>query len=328
MTEEVPLSAAASSRGFSLLTVAVTLVTGAYGASFWVDRPDGPSDHDYEEAGRAIRAAYAPGDRIILAPFYATRLLEAVGDLDVVAPREPLAEDLRAHRHAIVAGLTDAVDALGLALEAAGLERLARVTHGPALVVARYRVRRPWAVAFDAREALPRASVWYEQADGQIERCGEWSATNGQGGALGRWVCPRDRDWFYVAPEYHRMGDQLRLCLWAHPPSGGRLVVTFGGVPMTGHLFGHAGHTLNGSVYARERVDLDVAIGDGAPQRFAFALDEHWRPFALATPTTGTATVSFAVSSPDPGANHFCFVADTRAPVLSSSTTSTAGGAR
>jgi hypothetical protein len=327
MTEEVPLSAAASSRGFSLLTVAVTIVSGAYGASFWLDRPEGPTDAAYADAGRAIRARYAPGDRVILAPAYATRLLEAVGDLDVVAPRAPLAEDLRAYRHVIVAGLTDAVDTLGPALEASGLERLERGVYGPALVVARYRVRRPWSVAFDARAALPKARVWYETPDGRVERCGEWSATNGQGGALGRWLCPRDRDWFYVAPEYHRMGDQLRLCLWAHPPSGGRLVVAFGDVPMTGHLYGHAGHTLNGSVYARERVDLDVAIGDGAPQRFAFALDEHWRPFALATPTTGTATVSFAVSSPDPGANHFCFVADTRAPALGPTATSTVGGA-
>jgi hypothetical protein len=51
---------------------------------------------------------------------------------------------------------------------------------------------------------------------------------------------------------------------------------------------------------------------EGQRTRFPLGLDENWRPIALLTPQTGTATVSFGVSTPDAGTNHFCFDADMR----------------
>ena len=143
-------------------------------------------------------------------------------------------------------------------------------------------------------------------------RCDRWERKNKQGGPPGRWVCPKDGDWFYVAPQWHRMGDHLRRCLWAHPPTSGRLSIRFTDVPLDGVLAGRAGHTLFSSDRARAPVMLDVQFGTDVPQRFAFGLEDFFKPFRIQIPTATTATVTFSVSSPDAGANHFCFVADVR----------------
>jgi hypothetical protein len=109
------------------------------------------------------------------------------------------------------------------------------------------------------------------------------------------------------------MGEEVRFCLWSHPPTQGRLVISFPDVPLTGQLYGRAGHTANSSQHAHAPVNLDVEVGQLRPQRFTFELAETFRPFVLDVPNVGTATVTFAVSSPDAGANHFCWVADLRA---------------
>lgn len=96
------------------------------------------------------------------------------------------------------------------------------------------------------------------------------------------------------------------------PPNQGRLLVSYPNVPLRGHLYGRGGHTANSSVFARAPVNLEVTVGDLPAQRFKFELKDTDRPFMLSIPETGTATVTFAISSPDAGTNHFCFWADIR----------------
>ena len=294
------------------LGLAAILVTGLFGAMFWITHDAGPDRETIAEAAAVVRAGYQDGDLVFLVPFYATRAREFLGDLEgVLAVRDPLDEDLAVHPRVWVFGLFGAADPLADWLLSAGNVRVDRSVVSGEIVVDLYKTGSAEQVIFDFVEALPRARVWHEKSGQQIE-CDAWHANNGQGGPHGRWACPYDKDWFYVAPEWHRMGEHLRFCLWAHPPNEGRLMIRYAEVPGFGVLAGRGGHTLNATRYARERVDLEVTVGSGPAQVYSFGLEDTYEPFRLRMTSLSTTTVTFAISSPDAGANHFCFVADVR----------------
>ncbi len=295
-----------------VLAAALLVGTGVYGLGFWLLSDRGPDPSAFEPAARIVRQGSQPGDLILLAPAYATRAREYLGDLHPLAVRDPLAEDYEVRRRVWVFALFGAGAPVGRGLQRLGfVPQLRHQSEG--ISVLRYD-RAPRAeVTFDFVDAIAQARVSLERGTAR-EPCDQWRRTNGQGGAFGRWSCPTDPSWQYVAPEWHRMGDHLRWCLWAHPPHEGHLVIRYPRIALDGAIVGRAGHTLNSSRYARAPVFLDVSW-DGVPaQRFTFGLEDHFRPFRVAVPTATTATVSFAVSSPDAGANHFCFVADLRRP--------------
>ncbi|MCK6547176.1 hypothetical protein L6R52_15100 [Myxococcota bacterium] len=296
------------------LALVLLLVSGVFGAGFWITRDRGPGADAFPKATDVVRAGHREGDLVFLVPSYATRARESLGaELPALAVRDPLAEDLAVHPRVWVIGLFGEGVALRERMTAAGLKIIDMKEPAPGITVDLWETPAKERVVYAFRDELRRAKVWHEK-DGQRTMCSTWTEKNGQNGPYGRWACPYDADWFYVAPQWHRMGEEMRLCLWAHPPSQGRLVIAFPDVPMTGQLFGRGGHTDNATRNARAAVDLDVEVGQEPPQRFTFALEETFRPFVLTTPATGTATVTFAVSSADAGANHFCFVADVRAP--------------
>lgn len=298
-------------RAVGAVCALAVLGSGSYGAIFWLARDTGPPPERFVDAARVIREGHREGDLIFLVPFYATRAREHLGDLHPLAVRDPLSEDLATHPRVWVFGLFGEGRRVGGELLKAGFTREVESEPVPGITVDRFRTNASMVARYSFLEHIRSARVHHEK-DGTRTPCASWSETNGQGGPLGRWVCPYDSEWFYVAPEWHRMGEHLRLCLWAHPPNQGRLVISFPNVPLTGQLYGRAGHTLNASLHARAPIYFDVEIGDHA-QRFTFDLLDHDRPFILSTRGTGTATVSFAVSTPDAGANHFCFDAEMRA---------------
>lgn len=301
-----PLSKPAAPRGVAALGLLAALGGGLYGTAFWLTVDDGPSAEAIASAASTIRESHQPRDLILVVPHYATRVYEHLGDLGPLAVQAPLEEDFDAHPRVWVFGIFGEGEALVEALVARGFTKTA-YDAPPGITVARLD-HDANDVKYDFLARLRDASVFHEK-NGERIACREWDP--GRGGA-GRWACPYDKEWFYVAPEYHFMGDHTRLCLWAHPPGEGRLVVQYPNVPLAGRLHGRAGHTLNGSVNARAPIDLDVAIDGAPPQRFVFEVEEYYEPFFVRTATTGTATVSFAVSTTDAGVNHFCFTADVR----------------
>ena len=301
-----------AANALGLVSAALVLITGIGASVFWIGRDQGPPPEAFGPAAEVVRQGWQPGDLLLLVPAYATRAREHLGDLRPVATRTPLAEDFAAHQRVWVFGLFGEGEGLRADLEASGLELEAKASPSPGITVDRYRVKAPATVGYRFVDQLRGAKVMYEQPDGVLEPCDQWTDDNGHGGkGYGRWKCRRDSEWFYVSPEWHRMGDHLRLCLWAHPPNGGRLLIRYPSVPLTGVIHGRAGHTLNGSMHARAPIHLDVHVGSLPHQRYSFGLHEHYRPFALQTPV-GTPTLTFAVSTPDAGANHFCFSADVR----------------
>ena len=306
-----------SNRGVAVLGSAfclvVTLTSGIYGTVFWLGRDQGPTRPQHEQASAALRENYEADELIILLPHYATMAREFLGDLHPVASRKPLALDWSGHRRVWVYALFGAGQNLHPEIEAAGHHHDARVFDEYGITVDVYSVTSSMTTVYSFRDRLKDARVFHELKSGVHEPCDQWSDTNGQGGVgYGRWSCQKDKEWFYVAPQWHRMGDHLELCLWAHPPNEGKLVIQFADVPMNGDLHGFAGHTLNGSLHARAPIDLEVSISGQAPQTFRFELDEYYRRFALETPKARTATVTFKVSTRDAGANHFCFSAGIR----------------
>ncbi len=298
-------------RSTSLL---IGLALAVYGTTFFVLARRGPGAEAVRRAAFDLRRVHAPGDLVLLAPAYATRAREYLGDLEPVAPLRPELEDLQVHANVQVLGLFGAAERLRPDFVAAGLE-----LHSPGegdVVVDVYRNPRAWSVQRDLRDALNGARVELRQSD-RREACDQKKSTTKQGAPGLRWTCPRDAEWQYVAVEWHRMGDAPRRCFWAHPPSDGQLWIHFPDVLLRGELVGHGGHTLQAVGAARAPVELGVAIDDGSGrfERFSFAVADTWRPFRVALgPRARTGTVSFAIWSEDAGANHFCFAADIRAP--------------
>ncbi len=293
------------------LSLVVLLATGLYGIGFWLLDDRGPPPEAIETAALQLRAEARPGDLIFILPRYATRPRQWLGDLEPLTVEDPLLEDFAVHPRAWVFGMFGAAESLRPRMEAAGNALEKTMSPAPGITIDLYRTWADALTVYSFRDHLASGRVHHEKPDGNTA-CAEWTKQNGQGGDEGRWACPYDREWFYVAPEWHRMGDQLRHCLWAHPPPQGRLVIAYPNVPLGGVIYGRAGHTQNSSLNARAPVHLDVSIGDGPPQRFTFELEDTFRPFMVQTATTGTATVTFAVSTPDAGVNHFCFDAEVR----------------
>lgn len=295
---------------FAALCLAALLLSGGYGTWFWLARARGPAAADYPKATDLIRSEYRSGDLIFLVPFYATRAREQLGDFEPLTVRDPLLEDFAVHPRAWVFGILGEAEKLRPRMTAAGYRLARSLEPAPGIAVDLYETG-SMTVEYAFMDHLRDARVAHEK-DGSRTPCAAWSPTNGQGGPMGRWSCPYDSEWFYVAPEWHRMGEQMRRCMWAHPPNQGRLLVSYPNVPLRGHLYGRGGHTANSSVFARAPVNLEVTVGDLPAQRFKFELKDTDRPFMLSIPETGTATVTFAISSPDAGTNHFCFWADIR----------------
>jgi hypothetical protein len=296
----------------SALSLAALALTGVYGTGFWILRDRGPDEDAIERSARALRSEYQPGDLIFLVPHYATRPREWLGDLEPLEVHDPLLEDFAVHPRAWVFGMFGRAEELRERMTRAGHVLEKTLSVAPGVTIDLYRTYADSETTYLFRDHLRDARVLHEKKDGGQAACSEWTKQNGQGADTGRWTCPTDRDWFYVSPEWHRMGDQPRPCLWAHPPSQGRLVIEYPDVPLAGVLYGRAGHTLNSQHYAHAPIFFDVTVGNSAPQRFVFELEENFRPFMVKTATAGTATVTFAVSTPDAGANHFCFDVEMR----------------
>jgi hypothetical protein len=289
-------------------TVLATLVAcgfGLYGGAFFLLQPRAPAPAVIEAAARRILEQAQPTDLVLMLPSYAQAPRRWLGHLSPVAPERPELEDLEAAKRVWVFGQFGAGAAFAQALAKRGWPSETVWDEG-GVQVFQLRNPAPWERVWALSEVLDRARLEH-LFRGEREPCERRSA----GPEIG---CTRESDWLYVAPEWHRMGDHLRRCLWAHPPGEGALRLSVGGVPGGGVLRVQGGHTLQSQTRARAPVMMNVQFEGGGGGRLEFALEDTWRPYRIPVPATATGTVSFTVWSPDPGANHFCFVADVRRP--------------
>lgn len=308
-------------RRASVPSTAVSLILGGgLGLYAWLfyafgQAPD-PSPASYQAAADWVRARHRGRAPIYLLPDYATRARIYLGDLAPRAVPDPTQEDLATTEAVHLFALFGAELALKPKLRAIGFSQVAAKDHGP-IRTETWQRSPSHRTRYDFRASLSDARVYHVHGDTETA-CARWRPPRrGEGpSAVGaRFSCPSEAEWFYVGAEWHRMGAHPRLCLWAHPPRDGALVIEYVDVPLHGYLFGRGGHTLNSSLFARAPVDLGIEIEGQAYETQRFALSEHDRSFWVKTATHGVARVRFYVSAPDAGANHFCFDAEIREAV-------------
>jgi hypothetical protein len=291
-----------------VLATALALAAGLYGTLFFALQDPGPSPEVIARHADRLRAASRAHDPIHLLPFYATRAREFLGDRPVFAVRDPVRQDLELAERVWLFGLFDAAEPVRQRLETAEW-RVSEAWSEDGVEVVGLVNPEPWQRKDDLTQRFATATVTHVLPLGAREDCPYRAPRR-------RFACRRNPDWFYVAPEYHHMGDHPQRCWWAHPPQEGALEIRFDGVRTDGVLVGRGGHTLYSSRHARAPVHLAIAIDGLGQVDLDFALEETWAEFRVPLQSVDTATtsVTFAVWSDDPGANHFCFIADVRGP--------------
>jgi hypothetical protein len=135
-----------------------------------------------------------------------------------------------------------------------------------------------------------------------------------------RFVCSRKNPFFNVGTTVVAAGEGFlpRRCIWAPPPPAGRaeLRIRFSGVPLGQVIQGHSGmYWILERMRAGAPVTLVARVDGDEVGRVTHLDGQGWAPFSFplgAHAGAERAEVELAVSSPDPGARHFCFEADTR----------------
>lgn len=131
-----------------------------------------------------------------------------------------------------------------------------------------------------------------------------------------RFECKGGGSWHFVGTTViEDQNYRPRRCVWAHPPGGGKTVVTFHDVKLGSKIVGYGGLP-----YFLEReskgtpVRLEVFVGDRRLGELIHDDGQGWRRFELSTqPLAGEShDVEFRVSSRKAHQREFCFQADIR----------------
>ncbi len=281
------------------------MASGLYGTAFFALQPRGPESEALAEQAARLRSQLKPGEPIFLLPAYATEAREMLGDGEVWAVRHPMLQDLETRSRVWLFALFGSETRAERAFQRAGWVAQSG-WNAAGIAVRAFENPSPWEVVDDLSVRVAEAEVFHLLGDGTSDRCRKV-------GSGTKHTCARESEWLYVAPEWHRMGEHPRHCLWAHPPGQGSLRITWTDVPGHGVLVGRGGHTLHSSRHARAPVHMAVDVHSIGQTDLVFELTDTWSPFRI--PMAGTArttTVSFTIWSEDAGANHFCFTADVR----------------
>lgn len=231
---------------FSLGLPLVLLVV-AMGLDLRVALRGEPSPVPAEEMSElvdAVNAARKPGDVVVHSPLFRVSELAALGDMsakpdrppeDVQKARRVLVMDLRDQRMGGFIGRLENVVAVGSRLELRTYEPEGGVE--PLL--------------FDLFEQYRSAKMWIERPPGKK------SSTCDRPRPEGGFSCPGEPDWLYLAPRSLRVAGASADCVWAHPTTGGLVVLELPveGVPEGRRL----SLTLEGAL------DDSAVGGDGVP---------------------------------------------------------------
>ncbi|MCB9555438.1 MAG: hypothetical protein H6707_04990 [Deltaproteobacteria bacterium] len=116
--------------------------------------------------------------------------------------------------------------------------------------------------------------------------------------------------WNYVGVGLHKVGAQMRRCIWAHPVDGNALKIRFANVSFGRALVGHHGLTDDAvrSFPAGAAVTLDVEAGS-ITQRLVRTNKRGWAYYKIDTRKLNgqRGDLTFTVSTPRAGGRHYCF---------------------
>jgi hypothetical protein len=172
--------------------------------------------------------------------------------------------------------------------------------------------RPPPATAYRLSDHMHDAKVERHRGE-QIKRCGRWRKKQPRGPKhqylwwlRPRWRCPNEKrvPWQTVAATGERSRGVYREGIWAHPHSGGPLVMTFPKVPLGSRLVGHAGVPDHGFVLAKKAPPIRVRVlvagesAQGIPavdQTFEIPHQPGWASLSVDTSALAGRTVDLRV---------------------------------
>jgi hypothetical protein len=262
-----------------------------------------PTRSDYDRATSHVREHWRPGDLIDANPFWATRVREYLGDLDVQGFRDLAREDLTPYRRVWLFSLFGAErrEAVRQALEARG--ELVEEREFGRINLRLYAVRAPEAVRYDFRERLEEARVWVQRGEAR-EECSPRPR--------GRRQCSGG-DWNYVGREIFEMADEPRAVVWAHPVSDGALTLEYDRVPL-GRALTVGGGFLPAALDHGVPVQMTVSVDGRVLLRRVYDRKAAFLRERVETPglSGGAHRVTFQIVTTDDRRGHFCFTAQVR----------------
>lgn len=299
---EVPATAEAASPARRL--VGTWILLAALGVALLLDlgvaiRGNRPlvSASSMTEALRLIEAERKPGDLVVFSPLFSMTELVPLGKL-AARPDLP-APELRASRRVLVLDLADhPMFGFGRAAEVRPI--------GEDLRLAIYPPKGDQPVTlFDLATDLERAELRIERPRGTVtSRC---TAPRVEGGRS----CPGEADWLYLAPRDLTIEGKNTSCIWAHPTTGGDLVIRLPAPPdppagrrlelrVAGALTDDAVRLTSDGASVRTDVEQNGAVRGGV------TVENRVGWFRAAVEVVGQHPIELRISTERDGRRHHC----------------------
>lgn len=172
---------------------------------------------DMKAAREKILSMQRPGDLVVHSPLFSVAELQPLGDLRAT-PDLP-APPIRTSRRVLVLDRRDQ--------EMYGFGSATEELHiGDVLVLRVFGPSGPPSVTlYDLHSALDQAKMRVERPEGNV------TATCNAPRAEGGWSCPGEAEWLYLAQRTLPIGGAQSPCVWAHPTTGGVVVIELPAFP-------------------------------------------------------------------------------------------------
>ncbi len=274
-----------------------------------------PTPRDWKHLRSAVAGEHEPGTLVLVSPPWAEPLARAA-----------MGEKLMSVRHLARADETRFASAIEISLLGAHRSELSgwkliRTWDSAPFTLHRWHNPHATSPRFDFVDELqpPRVSVATQMGGARAPCPWSESARPSSGGLGGPPSLPRSRFECSSHPLVSATvtiiddeGYRPRRCVWAHPPQGGVLEITYRGVPLGTALRGHMGIPW---LPARDGlgtpVKLETVVDGGVVATQRYDEREGWRAFDVDTSAWagGTHDVVWRVSSERFEYRHFCFEA-------------------
>ena len=216
-----------------------------------------PSLADYERATAYIRARFQAGDLVDVAPFWAERVREYLGDLPVAGFRHLETEDLTRYRRVWLFSLFGAEHGAHQAL--AARTRLLDEQRFERIDVRLYRVLEHEPVRYDFRQGIASAHAWIT-AGGDRRRCDAWDGN--------RWWLSRAA--YCAGRETLEIGEEPRAVVSVRPRREQGVRLEFDEVPLGRVLEIAGGVPLAAQAHGGASVELTVEVDGRAVMRASY----------------------------------------------------------
>ncbi|MFO0729270.1 MAG: hypothetical protein U1E65_36155 [Myxococcota bacterium] len=251
-------------------------------------------------AARAkIIAERQPGNLVVHSPLFSIAELSGLGDLDARPDLPPL--DVRKSRRILVLDI-DAAPMWGFGQE----EKRFDIGEGVVLRTFLPSSEQP-VTLFDLVGDVDRLEMRVERPRGNVSsRC---TGPRSEGGRS----CPGEADWLYVARRALTVEGKNVQCIWAHPTTGGDIILTLPPMPEPA-----AGRRLSLELYSGLNDDAVRQTPDGASVRTDVEQDGKIKGGVTLVNRIGWAKTEVAidpgkqtdlrVSTPQDGRRHHCLM--------------------